>query len=57
MERTRPHVSWQSGTGSLEWGEQAFIAAGRELRAETERDADTGPRDLHAGISFPIVPP
>ena len=38
MRRVRPDDFWQSVTGSLEWGEQAFDAAMRELKEETGLD-------------------
>ncbi|MCP5298476.1 MAG: dihydroneopterin triphosphate diphosphatase [Chromatiaceae bacterium] len=57
MERTRPHGFWQSVTGSLEWGETAAAAARRELYEETGLRAGGRLLDLHAGETFPIVPP
>lgn len=57
MERTRPHGFWQSVTGSLNWGETAAVAAGRELNEETGLRSAGRLRDLHRGERFPIVSP
>ena len=35
LRRKYPDDFWQSVTGSLEWGEQSFEAAARELQEET----------------------
>lgn len=35
LRRKYPDYFWQSVTGSLEWGEQPFEAAARELQEET----------------------
>jgi dATP pyrophosphohydrolase len=56
LERARPRGFWQSVTGSLEWGEGAAAAAGREVREETGLPA-CGLRPLGRTAQFRIVPP
>ena len=64
LRRIKPENFWQSVTGSLEWGEQAFDAAVRELKEETGLDATglidcnfsqqfTPKRGLGAAVSVP----
>lgn len=55
LRRTYPNDFWQSVTGSLEWGEEPFDAAKRELLEETGLKTHNI-LDCHNKESFDIYP-
>lgn len=56
LERTRPAGYWQSVTGSLEWGEDAWTAAVREVREETGLNVAAALRETGLCHRFAILP-
>jgi dATP pyrophosphohydrolase len=56
LRRCQPPDFWQSVTGSLEWHEDAFTAAQRELKEETALDANLELIDCKTTNRFPIHP-
>lgn len=56
LRRCQPPDFWQSVTGSLEWHEDAFTTAQRELKEETGLDAKLELIDCKISNHFPIHP-